>query len=209
MLTNEKIDSFYRNNLKEHGANSKGVGWKDDHAQRIRFEQLLKIIDATSSFTLNDLGCGVGDLCAYIGEKQLPITTYHGYDILEEMIENAEKIYNSESNKKFKKIVSNEEMKVADYTVSSGIFNPRFGESDEIWKEHILSTLNVMNEKSIKGFSFNALTSYSDKHLMKPELFYSDPLWLFDYCKAHFAKNVALLHDYNQYDFTILVKKIF
>jgi hypothetical protein len=26
---------------------------------------------------------------------------------------------------------------------------------------------------------------------------------------VHFAKNVALLHDYGQYDFTILVKKNF
>ena len=66
-----------------------------------------------------------------------------------------------------------------------------------------------MNEKSKFGFSFNALTSYSDAAFMKAELYYSNPGWLFDYCKTRFAKNVALLHDYSQYDFTILVKKNF
>ncbi|MBM3138043.1 MAG: class I SAM-dependent methyltransferase, partial [Chloroflexi bacterium] len=30
---------------------------------------------------------------------------------------------------------------------------------------------------------------------------------LFDYCKVNFSKNVALLHDYKLYDFTIIVRK--
>jgi len=77
------------------------------------------------------------------------------------------------------------------------------------WKEYILETISILNQKSRLGFSFNALTKYSDVEFMKPELYYSDPSWLFDYCKTHFAKNVALLHDYSQYDFTILVKKNF
>ncbi|HAI76542.1 MAG TPA: SAM-dependent methyltransferase, partial [Microscillaceae bacterium] len=62
---------------------------------------------------------------------------------------------------------------------------------------------------SDQGFAFNALTSYSDLEFRKQELYYSDPLYLFDYCKKNFGKNVALLHDYNQYDFTIIVKKKF
>jgi hypothetical protein len=97
---------------------------------------------------------------------------------------------------------------VADYSLASGIFNPRFGESDENWKKHIVSTLQTMNQKSVKGFSFNALTAYSDSELMRPELFYTDPLWLFDYCKRNFSSQVALFHDYGIYDFTILVRKL-
>lgn len=64
-----------------------------------------------------------------------------------------------------------------------------------------------MNEKSTLGFAFNALTKYSDPEFMKEELYYTDPLFMFDYCKTNFSKNVALLHDYRQYDFTILVRK--
>lgn len=207
MLTNDKIDSFYRNNLKEHGAGSKGVGWKDDYAQKIRFKQLIKVIDPTEPFTLNDLGCGIGDLFDYLKGKSLPVASYRGYDILVEMIDEANRISKENSKCSFSKIERTEEMEVADYTLASGIFNPRFGETDEKWKEHILSTLKIMDEKSVKGFSFNALTTYSDKHLMKQELYYSDPLWLFDYCKKNFSRNVALLHDYDIYDFTVLIRK--
>ena len=53
------------------------------------------------------------------------------------------------------------------------------------------------------------LTRYSDADRMsqRPDLFFGDPLFFFDYCKRNFARNVALLHDYDLYDFTILVRK--
>ena len=58
-----------------------------------------------------------------------------------------------------------------------------------------------------EGFAFNCLTMYSDEDRMKDYLYYADPLFLFDFCKKHFSKNVSLLHDYDIYDFTILVRR--
>ena len=63
------------------------------------------------------------------------------------------------------------------------------------------------NDLSRKGFASNFLTKYSDANKMQADLYYADPLYLFDYCKRIFSKNVALLHDYRIYDFTILVRK--
>jgi hypothetical protein len=73
--------------------------------------------------------------------------------------------------------------------------------------QYILETLEKINALSVKGFSFNILTSYSDKEYMKDNLFYADPLFFFDYCKKNFSKNVSLLHDYDLYEFTLLIKK--
>ena len=42
---------------------------------------------------------------------------------------------------------------------------------------------------------------------MRPDLYYADPCFLFDYCKTHFSKDVAILHDYGMYDFTLIVRK--
>ena len=67
--------------------------------------------------------------------------------------------------------------------------------------------LHKMNDISRRGFSFNMLTKYSDPEYMRQHLYYADPCYLFDYCKMHFSRNVALLHDYEVYDFTILVRK--
>ena len=57
-----------------------------------------------------------------------------------------------------------------------------------------------------KGFAFNMLTSYSDADKMRDDLYYGDPCELFDHCKRSYSRNVALLHDYGLYEFTMLVR---
>jgi len=107
----------------------------------------------------------------------------------------------------FLQIKSNNEIKESDYIVASGIFNVKNEIIESEWLYYILSTIEIMNKKSKKGFAFNVLTKYSDKEYMKNYLYYADPLFLFDYCKRNFSRNVALLHDYDLYEFTILVRK--
>ena len=58
-----------------------------------------------------------------------------------------------------------------------------------------------------RGFAFNMLTSYSDPDRMRSDLFYGDPRHFFDHAKRTFSKQVALLHDYGLYEFTILVRR--
>jgi SAM-dependent methyltransferase len=200
----ERLNTYYRTNLASHGAGAKGVGWKNEEAQQVRFDQLQKVI-YTDNFSVNDAGCGVGDLASSLKSVHKNVT-YRGYDLMPEMIAGAKAKFPDEQ---FFLVKALDEMQVADYSMASGILNLKFDYSEVKWKEYILETISILNQKSRLGFSFNALTKYSDVEFMKPELYYSDPLWLFDYCKIHFAKNVALLHDYSQYDFTILVKKNF
>jgi hypothetical protein len=64
-----------------------------------------------------------------------------------------------------------------------------------------------MHEFTARGFAFNCLTAYSDQDKMRPDLHYADPCELFDICKRKYSRNVALLHDYGLYEFTILVRK--
>ena len=120
------------------------------------------------------------------------------------MISEAKKKYGA---KKFRWTTDLEKISPCDFAVASGIFNVRNSIPDQEWKAYILDTLTAMSAASSKGFAFNALTSYSDKDKVRSDLFYSDPLFFFDYCKRNFSKEVALLHDYGIYDFTILVRK--
>jgi SAM-dependent methyltransferase len=198
--------TFYNEKLSQFGDSAKGVGWKDENAQIVRFEQLAKIISKSATFSVNDLGCGTGAFANYLKDTKSSFT-YRGYDIMPEMINRAIITVGNTSTCSFSVINGAYEMSTADYTVASGIFNLTFGKKKEDWLQYILETVTLMNEKSKQGFAFNALTKYSDPEFMKDELYYADPTFLFDYCKTRFSRNVALLHDYNQYDFTILVRK--
>ena len=203
---NTDFGHFYSERIANFGATAQGMGWKDNLAQRSRFDQLIKIVNTEGPFSINDLGCGSGDLIRVLEERQTPFL-YFGYDIMDEMVRLAESRHGKKDNVTFAHINHPQEMVKHDYTVASGIFNIRFTISNDEWLKYILETIDAMNEKSLKGFSFNMLTKYSDAEFMKEELYYGDPCWFFDYCKTRFSKNVAVLHDYNQYDFTILVRK--
>jgi SAM-dependent methyltransferase len=200
------IIKFYSNRLNEFGNSPKGVGWKDDKAQYSRFEQLLKIVN-TGNFSINDIGCGTGQFYNFLLEKKAIPTSYRGYDILEEMTRSAADNLKMYSNVSIKQIQSVLDIEQADFSIESGIFNVKYEAKESHWLAHILTTLETMNTKSRVGFAFNCLTKYSDKEFMQDYLYYADPLFLFDYCKRNFSKNIALLHDYDQYDFTILVRK--
>jgi hypothetical protein len=94
----------------------------------------------------------------------------------------------------------------ADYCVASGIFNVKFDADDATWRDYIVATIQDMAGIARRGIAFNALTSYSDAEKRRTDLYYADPLDLFDYCKRNLSKNVALLHDYKLFDFTIVVR---
>jgi len=199
------LNQYYTEKLRQFGNTPQGVDWNGIKSQELRFDKLLNIVNQWDKpFSINDFGCGYGYLYEYIVKKYNLKIEYFGTDISEKMIEEAKKLYPYEH---CHFIQSNQCEKIADYTVSSGIFNLKLDFAKDMWLDYILQNLKYLNNSCKKGFAFNCLTKYSDKEYMRPNLYYADPCFLFDYCKTKFSKNVALLHDYGLYEFTILVKK--
>ena len=198
------VAKYFSSTLISQGITPLGVGWNGEESQIKRFEQLCKIINTTSSFSINDLGCGYGALFDFLAERYNSFS-YMGFDVSERMIQTASLRYKNEGQVKF--FISAKPEQIADYGVASGIFNLSFGCSVVEWFIHLETTLDTLNDTSRFGFVFNCLTSYSDVEKMRDDLYYADPCQLFDLCKRRYSKNVALLHDYGLYDFTILVRK--
>lgn len=199
----DRVKSYFDKRIQEHGASPRGADWNSEASQNTRFDQLLKVIE-TDSFSILDYGCGYGALADYLVEKGYQVD-YFGFDILESAIQTARAVHAAKPRCKF--FTERDHLPLCDYTVASGIFNYRGEQSFEDWTNYVISVLHQFNDLSRKGFASNFLTKYSDADRMRSDLYYADPLYLFDYCKRNFSKNVALLHDYRLYDFTILVRK--
>lgn len=199
----EHVKSYFGKRIEQHGASPRGVDWNSDESQKTRFDQLLKVVEM-SSFSILDYGCGYGALADYMEQKGFH-AQYYGFDILESAIEIAQRTQNGKPNRTF--FTNDGELPVCDYLVASGVFNVRGDQSSETWTNYVIDYLHRFNDLSRKGFASNFLTKYSDTDKMRSDLYYADPLFLFDYCKRTFSKNIALLHDYRIYDFTILVRK--
>jgi SAM-dependent methyltransferase len=201
-----KVAQYYSAKISQHGATAQGVDWNGEVSQFARFEQLCKLLplEREVEFSVIDLGCGYAALNDYLSIHYSNYS-YCGYDISEDMV--------IEANRRLENITSANVVCAADisvpadYAIASGIFNVMLETGEDDWLAYMKKTLHSLNHSARNGFAFNCLTSYSDAQMMKDYLFYADPALLFDYCKREFSKNVALLHDYDLYEFTILVRK--
>jgi len=197
---------YFNEKIQKHGATPLGVDYNGEEAQQIRFEQLVKVTNPDMPFSVIDFGCGYGALFDFLQAKEWQFE-YYGYDMLEKMIAAGMEAHKIFANAHFTSQIG--ELPAADYLLAGSIFNNKFGASVEEWQDRVLNTLKQMNSLCTKGFSFDILTKYSDPERMagRPDLFYADPLIFFDFCKRNFSRNVALLHDYGLYDFTMIVRK--
>ncbi len=200
----EAVKAYFTRCIVEHGSNPRGVDWNSVASQEIRFEQLLQVVRPTAPFSILDYGSGYGALAEYIEKKGLA-AEYVGYDIVEAAVQLAKEQHKAAKNRIF--LSDEAALPQVDYVVASGIFNVRGESTFEDWTAYVVQTLTRFNELSSKGFASNFLTKYSDAERMRKDLYYADPLYLFDYAKRHFSRNVALLHDYDIYDFTLVVRK--
>lgn len=198
------ISEYYRLKLEAHGETPNGVDWNGKDGQVLRFEQLMKITAAEVSYTINDLGCGYGALCQYLEESK-DLKTYYGVDICEEMVETAKSRFCNDA--RFNFAVGERLSQIADFSVASGVMNVKLDRSNDEWEAHIFKLIEMMHEASRLGYAMNFLTSYSDKPRQKSYLYYADPAKIFDHVKRRYCKNIAILHDYNLYEFTLLARK--
>jgi SAM-dependent methyltransferase len=198
-----EVRHYYSERLQAHGPTPRGVDWNSGESQRLRFEQLLSLCAGARDFSLGDYGCGYGALLDHLTELGTPCR-YLGYDIAEPMIHRARERHAHRPGAQF----SCEEaiLRGVDFLVASGVFNVKLQTPVEAWNGYVLRTIDRFARLSCRGFAFNVLTSYSDPDRRRPDLYYADPCILFDHCKRHYARNVALLHDYGLYEFTLVVR---
>lgn len=159
------VDKYYSAKVAEHGANHRGVDWNSKESQELRFEQLLKVVDALGEpFSINDYGCGYGALRDYL-DSRAPDCRYRGFDLSQAMLAAARRTHPNVEAAAFADDASL--LSQADYTVASGVFNVRLETEDSVWLDYVLETIGEIAKLSARGFAFNMLTLHSDAERMR------------------------------------------
>lgn len=199
----EPVRQYYEARLAQHGATPGGVDWNSAASQRLRFEQFERLFADWQDPRIVDYGCGYGALVDYLRGRGRA-WDYVGFDVSQAMIDAARTRHAGDPSARF--VGDRSSVEPGDLAVASGIFNVRLEVSDSAWFDYLIETIRDLASLGRRGFAFNALTSYSDRDKQRPDLYYADPRALFDFCKRTFSKHVALLHDYQLYEFTIVVR---
>ncbi|MFP4063328.1 MAG: class I SAM-dependent methyltransferase [Halochromatium sp.] len=83
-------ESFYRHALARYGENAEGVHWRSTESQQIRFAVLRELLPPDlSRLSLVDVGCGLGDLHAFLAKHDDLPRQYIGLDAVPVMVERA------------------------------------------------------------------------------------------------------------------------
>jgi SAM-dependent methyltransferase len=198
----ELVSRYYDSKLGNYGPTPKGVDWKDDDSQFRRLVNLLELVETDDNFSILDFGCGYGALLDQLNLKHSKFS-YYGTDLSNKMMASLKLRFNSHENV-FTLEPDEAKKNSYDYVLASGVFNVMFSSIPK-WEEHIFSTLDELFEMCNIGYAANFLSSYSDKHYRKENLYYADPARILSYVLQKHSKKVKVVHEAELYDFSILV----
>jgi SAM-dependent methyltransferase len=202
-LLRGRAREYYETKLRAHGSTPAGVDWNSVESQGLRFAQLAHLWRDDADASLLDYGCGYGALAEYVRARGHR-GSYIGFDVSEAMAEAARRTVAALPG--CQATARRQDLTPADYAVASGVFNVKQEAADEVWREYVWDAVSDLASLGTRGFAFNALTAYSDPDKRRADLFYADPLELFDRCKRTYSRFVTLLHDYPLYEFTLIVR---
>jgi SAM-dependent methyltransferase len=200
------VEAYYSARVAKHGATPRGVDWSCQATQELRFVQLLKICDLSTPFSLNDIGCGYGALCAFLGRRHPQAAIdYLGIDLSRAMIRRARHRY-SAPDRRF--AVGKACPRIATYSVASGIMNVNLGYPRECWEVFVAEMLFEMRRTSLRGFSVNFVTdevkSSVSANSSQARLYCTNPeRWVY-YCERELGCMVKTIDDYGMTEVTLL-----
>jgi cyclopropane fatty-acyl-phospholipid synthase-like methyltransferase len=194
------VASYYAARYHAHGDSARGMDWKDEASQRLRFEVLARQLDLAGSPSLLDVGCGNGELLAFLRERGADVR-YRGIDVCPEMVEACRRRFGPEAAE----VASTAELArrswTADYVVASGTFNVKQDVSDAVWERYLRRAVREMFAACRRAAVFNVMSARVD--MRYDHLYYLDPSEvpaLADLCPT---RRFLLDHSYPLFEMTV------
>jgi ubiquinone/menaquinone biosynthesis C-methylase UbiE len=192
----EHLLSFYNFHLQKFGDRPEALRWTPQGQLR-RYRTLADIATDLHGSTVLDYGCGTGDFYRFLRRRGIEVT-YTGLDINRNFIDLAKRKY-PECTFRVMDISEDALEGYYDYIFICGVFNLLVpGVKDDL--EHALVSLF---RHCNKGLALSALSSHTP--VKDPELNYTSPEDMVEFCLKNLSPYLALRHDRIQYDFTLYV----
>lgn len=194
-----KTEAFFEGLVSKHGVDPRSVDWGSRESQGRRFDVLTSIAPLSGSRIL-DVGCGTGDLYAWLQNRNVEVT-YTGLDITPGMVDTARKRFPEATFHRASVLEwTPSETQPYDYVLASGIFYLRSVEPVAFLRQAVTR----MYALARKGIAFNSLSTWAST--TEADEFHADPLEVAAFCRT-LSPRLTLRHDYHPRDFAILLHR--
>lgn len=194
------VVSHYEARLREHGPTARGMDWKDEESQRLRFSILCEVAEL-SERSIYEVGTGAAHLCTYL-QQEHSTAVYSGCDLSPEMVEAARRLHPG-AEIEVRDILLERPADRYDFVVCSGVFHVKLEAPDSQWRDYTFDVIRRMYAMCKVAIAFNLMTDRVD--FRADGLFYADPGEILDFCRSELSRYVTLRHDYPLYEFTTYV----
>jgi len=139
LIERATILHFHRHRIATYGLDAvEALGWRGYQSQRVRFEVIARAADFNGCSVL-DLGCGTGDLLAFLRERCVGLR-YLGVDQMSEFIEVARERFAGVPDAAFAlAYFDTQELPHADIVVACGALG--YGTEDPHWIFNVIARM--------------------------------------------------------------------
>ena len=196
------VVEHYEQQLARFGPTARGMDWKDEASQALRFRVLCEVCDLEGR-SVHDVGCGAGHLLGFLREKGVAVD-YTGSDASARMLEAARRLH---PDARFEALDLRRDAPARkwDVVLCSGLFHVRLAHSDEAWWRFVQPTLRRMFEMCRVAIAFNLMSDRVDWRA--EQLFYAPPGPVLDFCREQLSSRVTLRDDYPLHEYTVYVHR--
>jgi SAM-dependent methyltransferase len=194
------VVAHYEGSLARFGPTAKGMDWKDEASQRLRFRILSEVCDL-SGRTVHEIACGAGHLYDFLAERGVA-AGYSGSDLSAAMIEAARSRHPDVTFEQ-RDLLAGPAPARRDIVLCSGLFHVRLDHPEDVWWSFVRETVSRMYAVCGRAIAFNLMSDRVDYRA--ENLFYAEPSGVLDFCCRELSRYVTLRHDYPLHEFTVYV----
>jgi hypothetical protein len=196
-------EQYYRDLLEKHASTPMAVSSESAAHKRLRFEQISKVFGDDTTFSLHDVGMGLGAYGSYLIENHPNKSiAYSGSEILPEFVEGARAAH--PTCQFFCRDIAEQSGKdIYDYVILSGVFHQRRETSISDWEKFSRVILRNSFAMCRKGFAFNFISPFVDFY--QTEVYYANLPRIINFVVEELSRFFVINHSYALYEFTIYV----
>ena len=196
------VVAHYERQLARYGPTARGMDWKDEASQRLRFEVLCDVCDLTGR-SVHEIGAGAGHLVDHLRERGIA-ADYSGSDLSPAMVE-AARARHADVAFDCRDPLADDDAGPWDVVLCSGLFHVKLGRDDDEWWHFVSQTVRRMWQQSRVAIAFNLMSDRVD--FRSPTLYYANPGAVLAFCQDELSRRVAIRHDYPLHEFTVHVHR--